>query len=94
MRCNNRNTTARLRKVIDDAKSVPCMDCGKTFPIHIMQFDHRLPGSKTMDIRTGIRSLRRLRAEIALCDPVCSNCHSERTWLRRQPAAEASPVNS
>jgi NAD-dependent SIR2 family protein deacetylase len=85
MKCTNRESTDRLRKVIDAAKSVPCMDCGESFKPHIMEFDHRIPADKESGVGTNHRSLKKLLAEMAKCDTVCANCHNERTWVRRQP---------
>ena len=68
------------RAFIQKAKSVPCNDCGKTFPPYVMDFDHRNSNDKTMDVsQMTSRSLTEIQAEIEKCDVVCSNCHRIRT---------------
>lgn len=64
----------------------PCMDCGKQFPVCAMEFDHRNSDEKSalvsqMAGRVGIRTLLE---EIAKCDIVCTNCHRDRSFRRRQ----------
>lgn len=74
----------RLRKMVDEYKSVPCMDCGIQYPPHVMDFDHR--ENKFDDVaRLVINnvSVKRILDEIAKCDVVCSNCHRVRTYERR-----------
>jgi hypothetical protein len=86
-RKKNDRKRARLRQMVSEAKSVPCMDCGKVFPPYVMDFDHR--GGKEAEIATLVNalSLRRLVAEMAKCDVVCANCHRIRTYEtnRRYP---------
>jgi len=60
------------------------MDCGRTFPAFVMDFDHR--DGKQFEIGTGQArgyGIKTLVAEIAKCDLVCSNCHRIRTFARR-----------
>lgn len=74
------------RKLIDEAKSRPCMDCGKTFPTYAMDLDHR-PGEDKhycVSKMLGGWSVTRLAAEIAKCDVVCAICHRKRTHERGQ----------
>lgn len=57
------------------------MDCGQTFPMCVMDFDHRDPSLKCFGIgqyKEG--SVTKLLAEIAKCDVVCANCHRIRTF--------------
>ena len=69
----------------------PCMDCGETFPPHVMHWDH-LPGHVKLDeIGTMVGSRRRdvILAELAKCELVCANCHVMRTVRRaRRTIAE------
>jgi hypothetical protein len=89
-----RVTTAAYKKerrdLIDRAKSVPCMDCGQSYPPYVMDFDHRDGEVKLNEIARMVKgSMASLLAEIAKCDVVCSNCHRERTyqrWLAKQGA--------
>ena len=52
------------------------------FPVYVMDFDHRDPDDKEALISHLVNalSLRRLVAEMAKCDVVCSNCHRIRTY--------------
>lgn len=83
-----RRHAQRLRAEIDamiaEAKSVPCTDCGKTYPAEAMDLDH-VRGTKQGDARAIRRmGVARARAEIEKCDPVCVMCHRRRTLLRRR----------
>lgn len=73
----------RNRATIRAAKSEPCADCGISYPYYVMQFDH-IADNKAFNIGiVGPRASReRLLAEIAKCDVVCANCHSERSHKR------------
>lgn len=67
----------------------PCADCGRYFPAHVMQWDHRPGTKKVMGISEMIRSgtsFVRLKDELAKCDPVCANCHATRTYQRSKEA--------
>ena len=80
----------RNRRAIQEAKNVPCADCGRRYPHYVMDFDHR-PGEKksfNLSIAAGQTRLswEKIAAEIAKCDVVCANCHRERTHQRRKRA--------
>lgn len=78
-----RNDKARQQaaEIIRAAKNIPCMDCEVKYPPYVMDFDHRDPSQKLGTANDMARyGLNKLRAEIAKCDVVCSNCHRERTW--------------
>jgi uncharacterized OB-fold protein len=64
----------------DKLKSVPCMDCGRSFPPYVMDFDH-VRGRKSYEI-SRVRSMAKVLAEVGKCDVVCSNCHRIRTHSR------------
>ena len=67
--------------IISPFKDKPCMDCGGTFPLVCMDFDHRDPSTKLFNVAQGIRkSKEAILAEIAKCDLVCANCHRIRSW--------------
>lgn len=70
-------------RVIIPAKSKPCADCKKWFPVICMDFDHVF-GEKKFDIAHGYNqvSMKVLLEEISKCEVVCSNCHRIRTNLR------------
>lgn len=78
------NAAAMLarRGMIAELKSVPCADCGQTYPPYVMDFDHL--GDKLGDIANNLKrwSNKKLLAEVAKCEVVCSNCHRARTHAR------------
>lgn len=78
-----RSHDQRNRAAVAALKGLPCMDCGGTFPSECMDFDHRPGEAKLFTISEQItKSMAALRAEIAKCDLVCSNCHRIRTRQR------------
>jgi hypothetical protein len=76
-------TAIRLRQVelLKRLRSVPCLDCGESFPSFVMEFDHRDARMKRALVShmAGRASDRRILQEVAKCDIVCSNCHRHRT---------------
>lgn len=64
-------------------QTLSCADCGFSFAEYpeVCDFHHRDPDSKGYDREHGIGRLarygatKRLREEIAKCDPLCANCH-------------------
>jgi hypothetical protein len=77
----------KKRAWLQDEKSRPCTDCGRTFPFYCMEFDH-VPerGQKQFAINLNqimsAVTLQELKEERAKCDLVCSICHNHRTWER------------
>ena len=74
----------QLRLMVQEAKAVPCADCGVQYPYCAMQFDH-VRGTKDFDVSRGPArgfSIKRIQAEIEKCDVVCANCHAIRTHER------------
>lgn len=74
---------AGLKAQIDAIKARPCADCGRSYPPHVMDFDH-VNGAKAFCIaraRSG-KALRLILAEVAKCEVVCANCHRARTHAR------------
>ena len=63
-------------------ESLPCVDCKTYFPYYVMDFDHL--SDKLIEINKLINScsMTKIRAEIAKCELVCSNCHRIRTYNR------------
>lgn len=85
LRASVKRTAEVSREKIDALKASPCLDCGERFPPECMDFDHRDPKTKLMDIaRMTGRRLATILAEIAKCDLICANCHRIRTRRRRQ----------
>lgn len=73
--------------IIREAKSLPCRDCGEKYPYYVMDLDHRSGTDKKFSMGQAGRilpSIDVLKAEIDKCDSVCSNCHRERTFGRKQ----------
>jgi len=72
------------RRIIQQAKDVPCGDCGCRYPPWVMDFDHvrgRKAGNVGEMLSAGTPALQR---EIAKCEVVCANCHRQRTHDRRR----------
>lgn len=78
----NRDRRDRRQDVLDELKSVPCADCGGTFPPVCMDFDH-VRGVKLFSVsRASTRSIETVLKEIEKCEVVCANCHRIRTASR------------
>jgi len=69
-----------LRKIIHEAKDVPCADCGIRYPYYVMQFDHLGDKEFTIGRYPKTYSAKRLLKEIAKCEVVCANCHAEEEY--------------
>lgn len=78
---------AERRDLMRAAKDCPCADCGKSYPPYVMEFDHVRGEKKFILSAVGTRSKQAILDEIAKCDPVCANCHRERTHQRKQHLA-------
>ncbi len=80
-RTSHRKRYETLRDFVAACKSVPCHDCGFSFPSCCMDFDHRDPTKKVASISRmiGHSSFSELFSEIGKCDIICSNCHRLRT---------------
>lgn len=61
-----------------------CVDCGYREHAAALQLDHE--GTKSVEIAEARSSIKRLQAEIEAgqCRVRCANCHSIRTWERKQ----------
>jgi hypothetical protein len=83
------NTGRKKLQWFAEEKDNPCVDCGKSYPFYIMQFDHvpeRGPklfsiNKQTINSRLSVDDFKNERTK---CDLVCSNCHDNRTWWRSQ----------
>ena len=74
-----------LAQYLKDLKEKnPCMDCKISYPYYMMDFDH-VRGTKQANVAELINTLskKRLDAEIAKCEIVCSNCNRARTYIRK-----------
>ena len=81
-----RRRTIQLQTELRNAKDKPCADCGIKYPYYVMDFDHRDGVEKRGAMSRFLKrhSRQALLEEIAKCDVVCSNCHRERTYQRKQ----------
>ena len=78
---------AAIRALIIRSKEKPCVDCGKSYPYYVMDFDH-VRGKKKFELSVAGRHFRALdsvQKEMDKCDVICSNCHRERTFNRACP---------
>ena len=85
-----------LRRLVVEAKSRPCVDCGVSYPAYVMDLDHR-PGEAKLfnlsEVRRGLWDAEQVASEIAKCDVVCANCHRERTFgVRQGRGRHAAPM--
>ena len=88
VRKRNDRYIEEVRYLLETAKSVPCLDCGGTFHTVAMDFDH-VRGKKLFNIGEWQRispAIHKIKAEMAKCEIICSNCHRVRTWNRLQEA--------
>ena len=74
----------KARKIIDEMKNVPCVDCGRKFPPICMDFDHiqknKIANVSHLVIRGNIQAAI---DEAAKCEIVCACCHRIRTFISR-----------
>ncbi len=82
-----RNENAKVsrkmkRDLLNEAKAVPCFDCGQSYPPWVMDFDHL--GDKLFNVSTMVnsRTIEEIRTEVMKCEVVCANCHRQRTYGR------------
>lgn len=77
------NRYRQIKEFVKSLKAItPCADCGKHFGYWVMEFDH-VKGDKKFDVsRIGGRSMAVIKAEVAKCEIVCSNCHKDREHVR------------
>lgn len=71
------------KNAIRALKSVPCAECGISYPWYVMEFDH-IQGDKIDAVSNLLRdsSLEIALAETKKCEVVCANCHAIRTYER------------
>jgi hypothetical protein len=68
------------------AKSKCCV-CGENHPA-TLDFHHKDPTQKDFSISRGghsIRSLKKVKEEVAKCEIICSNCHRKLHWKKDGP---------
>jgi hypothetical protein len=93
---NNKVTTRPCRQLrmslVKQKKSLGCMDCGAILPPYVMDMDHRMGTTKLgniSDMAKDCVALTKFNEELAKCDPICSNCHRERTYRRSLEGSKA-----
>lgn len=61
-----------------------CVDCKQKYKSYILDFDH-VNGKKVANVGEMLNyfSIEDIMKEVAKCDIVCSNCHRERTYQRK-----------
>lgn len=85
--------TEKNRKIVLDARTRPCTDCGLFYGTECMEFDHRDGETKSAcvgDLKYGPK--KRLLAEIAKTDVVCCECHEKREVARGRDHGRAGPT--
>jgi hypothetical protein len=90
VRCRQRGMVDLLREL----RSLPCLDCGRTFAPNQMDFDHRDAASKAFRLTSGgamLRPTSAILSEVAKCDIVCANCHRVRTQERHASRSASRP---
>ena len=83
---NNTRYRQELKDFTNEKKSVPCKDCGRTFPPEAMDFDHLNASLKIGNVAKMVANavpLQKVKEEIEKCDVVCATCHRIRTAARR-----------
>jgi hypothetical protein len=75
---------------IDLYKSKPCVDCGKTFPPYVMDFDHLQGEVKVGNVSSLVKisTWGAVLSEVSKCEVVCVCCHRLRSWT---PSESVSP---
>jgi len=77
---------SKKRHYLAIVKNNPCNDCGITFHLEAMTFDHLPEFEKTYDIYRLVNhptaDLNKLKLELLKCELVCVGCHRDRTRLR------------
>lgn len=74
-------------------ESRPCLDCGRSFPYYVMQFDHT-SDDKLFQVSSVLKHHHwsAMWAEIEKCDLVCACCHRLRTESRGFKHGSADPL--
>ena len=84
-RISLKSKVEKMRAVIALKRDKPCADCGLSFHPVAMDFDH-VGSNKVFSVSRMVQrriSIKRILAETAKCELVCSNCHRIRTHNRR-----------
>jgi len=80
----NKRRREFLRSYVQDLKeTTPCADCGINYPYYVMDFDHLEDKVEGISYLIKFNNIAQIKAEIAKCELVCSNCHRIRTHQRQ-----------
>ena len=87
--CNNRhiaNRQARREELQIDAylercKEKGCVRCGAKGKGVVLEFDHRIPSTKTFHVTQHGYSLIEIKKEMAKCQVLCWFCHKRKTAM-------------
>lgn len=85
-RSRTKNKTDAKRQMLREIKEESgCVDCKTKYPYYILHFDHLPQFEKTTELSkmVAIANVAQILEEVAKCEVVCSNCHSERSHQRR-----------
>ena len=88
-KCNNERGREQKRLVLE-AKSVPCADCGILWPPEAVDMDHipklmAIYGKKKFSLYHCARhTVQAVKDELQKCEAVCASCHRIRTVKRKQ----------
>lgn len=71
---NKRRTKKRMEFLLEIRKEGSCFICGYKEHPEILEFHHKNPKEKEINI-CAVRDLTRIKKEILKCELVCPNCH-------------------
>lgn len=80
---NRERRQARYAKIRELKEATSCADCGQGYPYFVLDFDHRDPATKFLDVSLMVKRMfawDKVLAEVAKCDLVCVCCHRLRTY--------------
>lgn len=83
VKINRERRHERYAKIRDLKEGAPCTDCGQRYSYFVMDFDHRDPATKLLDVSLMVKRMfawDKVLAEVAKCDLVCVCCHRLRTY--------------
>jgi transposase len=83
---------SKVRRFLQEYKqNAGCTDCKEDYPYYVLEFDHL--GDKDFNIGSFQHhtvDMEKVKAEIAKCEVVCSNCHKIRTYNRLNTSGKYS----
>jgi len=68
----------KQKERVEALKDKPCNLCGKKYPSYVMDWHHRDPATKEINIgRSKLQNFEKTLAEIEKCVLLCANCHRQ-----------------